>query len=417
MGRGRKGTGVEARESSLRVSFAYQGQRCRETLELAPTPANIKYAVRLVDDIRRRIANGTFNYAEFFPNSPRAKKAAPLSFFALADLWLAAQGNLEAATRDQYAGAVRRWKTLLGNPPVQELAHAEIAAVIGSHAWASAKSLNNALIALRGILGLHFRGRLAIDNPMIGIENRPVIKRPPDPLTPAERDAILADMAKHYDERIWAYFAFMFFSGMRPEEGIALEWGDVDTRTALARVQRVRTFRGTERDGSKTHTVRDVDLVGLAVEALAVMKPYTFMKRDEEGNPVNIFENPVTGRPWHDERSQRDHYWKPTLRRLGIRSRRAYATRHTYATAAIMGGVKPAYVAQQLGHDVKQLFDRYARWIKEADTGSDKRALQAVMSANLPMNCPREDENSGKPLKSLGEIGRRDWTRTKKAGN
>ena len=39
-------------------------------------------------------------------------------------------------------------------------------------------------------------------------------------------------------------------------------------------------------------------------------------------------------------RGQRDTYWKPSLRRCGIRQRRAYCTRHTYATVALMGGVR-----------------------------------------------------------------------------
>jgi integrase len=58
------------------------------------------------------------------------------------------------------------------------------------------------------------------------------------------------------------------------------------------------------------------------------------MKRDEDGREVDVFQNPVTGCAWHDSRSQSDHYWKPTLKALGIRRRRAYCTRHTYTPTA-----------------------------------------------------------------------------------
>ena len=126
-------------------------------------------------------------------------------------------------------------------------------------------------------------------------------------------------MAAHYDRRIAAYFAFAFYSGMRPEEIIALQWGDIDWESGTVRVQRVRTFRGGESDRTKTYAERDVDLVPRAISALEAMKPYTFMKRDERGRQSDIFENPVTGSHWHDERSQRDHYWHPTLKRLGTR--------------------------------------------------------------------------------------------------
>ena len=84
---------------------------------------------------------------------------------------------------------------------------------------------------------------------------------------------------------------------------------------------------------------------------------------------MDLFENPVTGRAWHDERSQRDH-WTPTLKRLGIRRRRAYCTRHTYCTAALMAGLNPAYIAGRAGHSVKMLLEVYARWIPGADAGT-----------------------------------------------
>jgi integrase len=134
----------------------------------------------------------------------------------------------------------------------------------------SAKSHNNYLIALRGVFALEYRGRRALDSPMIGIENMPVVKKLPDPLTAAERDSILHDMTRHYDARVVAYFVFVFFTGMRPEETIALRWSDIDFNSGTAPVQRVRTFRGTERDGAKTHTERDVDIVPGVIEALAV---------------------------------------------------------------------------------------------------------------------------------------------------
>ena len=57
-------------------------------------------------------------------------------------------------------------------------------------------------------------------------------------------------------------------------------------------MQWVRTFRGGEYDRTKTYLQRDVDSVPRAIDALRVMKPYTFMKRDES----DIFENPATSR-------------------------------------------------------------------------------------------------------------------------
>jgi integrase len=182
------------------------------------------------------------------------------------------------------------------------------------------------------------------------------------PLNADEAEAVLMDIKDHYPEPVWNYFAFAFQTGMRPEEIIALRWEDIDWRRKTARVERARTYRGTVKD-VKNHEERDVDLSPRALAALERQKAYTLLKKGE------VFHNPVTGKPWHDERSQREHYWNPALLRRGIRRRRAYATRHTSATRLVMAGLKPAYIARQMGHTLQVLYTTYARWIDEADKG------------------------------------------------
>ena len=167
-------------------------------------------------------------------------------------------------------------------------------------------------------------------------------------------------------------------TGMRPEEVIALRWSDIDWRLRTARVVRARSA-GKFKD-LKTYNARDVDLVDRATEALVAMKPWTYMATQKDCENAQIFQNPVTNRPFHDERSQRDHYWTPSLRRLGIRRRRAYQTRHTYATTALGAGVNPAYIARQMGHkNAKMLFTVYAKWIDEADRGRERSKMEAVL--------------------------------------
>lgn len=126
-------------------------------------------------------------------------------------------------------------------------------------------------------------------------------------------ERILSDMIERFHLQVAHYFTFAFLTGMRSEEIIALRWDDIDWNNRTIRVARAKTFKGRFKD-LKTSEVRDVDLVDRAVNALQAQKRFTYMKAAE------IFENPVTGRPWHDERSQRDHYWKPSLKKLGIRA-------------------------------------------------------------------------------------------------
>lgn len=399
---GRRGSGVEVRDTSIRIKFILNNEVIKERVtlngkSLEPTPANIKYSTRLAAEVKRRIDQGTFEYADFFPDSSRAKieEAKRPTFSEIADLWIKSKGRLASATCDQYATAVRFWKKLFGAKYLDEIDHKYLAAEIGGYPWPSAKTHNNYLIALRGILALEYRGALAINNPLSGIENMPILKKLPDPLTTDERDRILADLASHYDPRVHAYFLWMFYTGMRPEEAIALRWSDIDWSNQVVRVQRVRTFKGSERDGSKTNKERDVDLLPMALEALRLMKPFTFMQRTEgrgEDSTADIFVNPVTGRAWHDERSQRDNYWRPSLKRLGIRWRKAYNTRHTFATTALMLGAPPSYLAAQLGHSVQMLHEKYVRWIPGNDSGNARAQLTAAMNRS---QIGPKDSNSG----------------------
>jgi integrase len=396
---GRRGSSVERRDSSIRVIFYLDGERIAERLtlngkSLAPTPANMQYATRLAKEIKEKIDHGVFSFKDYFPDSPRCKDTNEEAnlFGNLADLWLQSVGTLADATKDQYGTAVRFWKRMIGeDKPIDKIEHKHLAAKIGGYPWPSAKTHNNYLIALRGIFALEYRGAMAMNSPVNGIENMPTVKKIPDPLSMDERDAILADMKARYDERIYAYFMFMFYTGMRPEEAIALRWSDVDWKAKVIRIQRVRTFKGTEREGSKTNTIRDVDLVDMAIRALNIMKPHTYMQQAERDSDsaADIFQNPVTRRPWHDERSQRDHYWKPSLKRVGIRQRRPYNTRHTYATTALMKGVPPGYLALQLGHSLRMLMDIYQKWMPENDKGGARALLDSAMkSADCSQTVP-----------------------------
>jgi integrase len=54
------------------------------------------------------------------------------------------------------------------------------------------------------------------------------------------------------------------------------------------------------------------------------------------------------------------------MKRLGIRPRRQYDTRHTYATVCLSAGMAPAFIAQQLGNGIQTLLKHYAKWINSS---------------------------------------------------
>lgn len=79
------------------------------------------------------------------------------------------------------------------------------------------------------------------------------------------------------------------------------------------------------------------------------------------------------------------------MKRAGVRWRPAYATRHTFATAALMAGVPPAYIASQLGHSVKILLERYARWIVGGDDGGARASLARAFGDEESPESPQKN--------------------------
>lgn len=81
------------------------------------------------------------------------------------------------------------------------------------------------------------------------------------------------------------------------------------------------------------------------------------------------------GGMWISEPSVTINHFKLALKALGIRERRQYDTRHTYATMCLMAGMNPAFIANQLGHSVEMLLSTYAKWISSS---SDWRELEKL---------------------------------------
>jgi len=63
---------VKTRGKSIQIDFVYHGVRCRETLKLEPTKANLLFAEGMHSTILHEVAIGTFHYNKHFPNSKRS---------------------------------------------------------------------------------------------------------------------------------------------------------------------------------------------------------------------------------------------------------------------------------------------------------------------------------------------------------
>ena len=388
MGRGRKGSGVQPLKTCIRVRFHHNGKRCIETLDLKPTPANLKFAEQLIERVRREIAVGAFDYEATFPK-PEAgaeppqpderslQTAVELSergFTTFSEAWLRTLA-LEKATMVSYRSALHAiWQPAFGERDIGSIKPSEIKQVIAERAnTLTGKTINNNLIPLRQLYLFALDDELLHKSPLANIRNRKHQSPLPDPFDADEMIEILAYMEQNFHEQVWNWYDFAFATGLRPSEQAVIYWSDIDWRRETLRVQ--RALVKAEIKDTKTSSIRDVDLNDRALAVLKRQKVFSLMR----GPNTPIFLNPLTNRSWPDEKQQRERYFLPALSALGIRRRSAYQTRHTFATIALMGGVNPAYIARQLGHTTTaMLFKHYAKWIDGADKGREAAKLGAL---------------------------------------
>lgn len=380
---GRTGDGVERRENSIRIHFTYEGEPQKETLRtdgkpMPPTPANLKYATRLAAEIRDKIRHGTFVYGDYFPASPNATTGQGVTVADRLDVWIGGMAHKESSTLKGYKVAVKWWKAKIGDKRVRALLHSDILTALASEPEWTGKTRNNKASVLRLALQLAVRDKVITANPIDGLEAAAHQRPEPDPFTLEEADAIIAGLAQHYDEQVARYFGVKFFTGLRTSESLAQRWDWIDWRRKTMGVAEAVVL-GEHKDRTKTHSIRHVQLNSRALGFLKDQKEKTFLQPHGL-----IFVDPRTGERFTDDEPPRELWWRPCLKRLGIRYRSPYETRHSYATMMLMQGVTPAFAARQMGHSVEMFLRTYARWIDGGQNAVEMAKLEALFSPELP---------------------------------
>lgn len=376
---------IELREGSIRVRFTYRGRSRKETLyindePMSPTPANAKYAARLAVEIKRKITEGSFVYADYFPRSPHKDEAEPgvPMLHAVMDKWLRLH-DIKASTKGQYRTRLDNfWKVKLADKPIAEVSYSEIMEALNGGTWKSGKSRNNELSLIKGVFEFARKDKLIKDNPCEEVARAGYQRPGPDPFDQEEAYQIIDHLRAHRHDQVANFVQLMFFTGLRTSEGIALKWGDVDFQKREILIDGANVY-DEEADSTKTYEARIVKLTNLAMDALERQKAHTLLAG------AHVFHDPKTGRPWAyakitDVRS----FWEITLKRMGIRYRRPYNMRHTYATIGLMSGAKPGFLAKQLGHSLRMFFTVYAKWISSDDDDREMEKLEQAMARNSP---------------------------------
>ncbi|QPG62127.1 tyrosine-type recombinase/integrase [Pseudomonas sp. BIGb0427] len=385
--------GVEVFRNSLRIRFTWDGIRRCETLPYPPTQKGIKAASQLRDQVVSFNKLGLLDqdkYAELFPGSQTVAGSKP-TFGEYAQLWLDSR-EITPGTYNNYKSALNNyWMLHFAMVRVDLITTTQVRKVVSSITWRSPGVKRNALVKLSTILRSAVIDGLISRNPAEALQLPKRTKKEINPFTLEEANQITARLYEHphWPSQIYAaFFEFVFFSGVRLSEGLALRWDAVDLEKKVAHVKRTVAL-GEVVERTKTGKDRFVLLNERALHALEFAREYAERRRKGKGR---VTESPFIFPPsknaeYVQQTSDLHHQWRPVLKELGIRYRPPYNCRHTYATICLMSGLNPAFISQQLGHSVQMLLSTYARWINSSSDWSELEKLQIgikSVSAAMP---------------------------------
>ncbi|MDO6706746.1 site-specific integrase [Photobacterium sp. 1_MG-2023] len=396
--------GVEIHGKSLRISFSHNHQRCRETLNLRPTKQNIKFAAGKLAAIKHEIAIGSFNYADHFPNSPRAKgNRCNLRLSDLAAEYLSLkEADIRGTTLYRYKSTMKSCLNLYGESRTSStLTKASVMAwrskiIMGK----TARTANAYLSVIGNFLNFLFDYEYISEKLS---EQLKAVKQPeldPDPFSHEE----IARAIEHCRFKQHAnIITLMVYSGLRVGELCGIAWEDIDLEAGTMKVSRAVTFqRGLKTP--KTDKSRTIFLLPPALEALKSQMQFSYMMPAEHydvelSDKTHITEtlrfvflSSVT-LPGSENtflsRTSVTKVWKSISQRAGIRYRRVYQLRHTYASWMLTSGVNPAFIASQMGHANFQMLARvYGKWMPDHSRSESEKAWQALKQ-NAPI-LPQE---------------------------
>ena len=385
----------------LLFDFRYQGVRCREQTLLDDTKENRKKLNAILERIQAEITLNTFEYARYFPNSPRATQFqanttvmrstgdTPL-FQEFSSTWIQ---EMEAEWRPTHKAGVQLSldKYILpffGDKELGQISKAEIlnfrssltkvTKKNGGHL--SATRINHIMTPLRMILH-EAANRFEFTSPYHGIKSLKVPKTDVQPFSIDEVTAIINTVKPDFKN----YYTVRFLTGLRTSEIDGLQWKYIDFKRSQILVRQA-LVQGelvyTKNDGS----FRSVDMSQVVLHALKAQQEatgeYDFVFCNRDGGPLN--QNNVCKRVWY-----------PLLRYLGFEKRRPYQTRHTAATLWLAAGENPEWIARQMGHSTTEmLFRVYSRFVPNL-TRQDGSAFDRLIQSHMAIQTNLHKSNQG----------------------
>jgi integrase len=426
-----------------RIQFTiwYRGKRYRPTVLRASTEANLRRARRQMTEIQQRIQDGTFCFAEEFPDyrgidalpvedsQKAAEQPVKRTCSQVFDAFLrhcqvrVAGKDLAFSSYNSYRKILARsWRPKLDNRDFESVVYSELVEIASSQGWKTKKTYNNGISTLRRAFEFGYKDLPGKASPAKGLESFRLTKkdRPKiDPFSIQEAEKLIRGIHHEWGEAIGNFDEFRFFTGLRQSEEMGLRKAQCDLVKDTIEISETVVL-GQHKDRTKTNEDRTVEL---CPRALAVLKRQ-FALREQYVRAGKIKHDFVffrdDGQPM---RTLKYAYmrWRYTIEKLKVRYREPYNARHSCVSWNLMMGKNLMWVARQHGHSVQVMLSMYGAWIEgstEADIEAIKRSMQAAaMGAEIygagPPAAPINPHGGATKVPLDRGWGRLSWRKTK----
>lgn len=362
----------------IQIGYTFKGKRYRYSLNVPPTANNIRAANRKLEQIRLEIQMGVFEPDNHFERFNVDDPANQL----LTDAVLEYMNRKRKLTgRSGWADSTYSERMKQFNRHIYpEFKGITLGELSGRHIqnWLkrSSFSLNYGQLLL-SLINPVVRAAVADDvlerHPFEYVKpadylGQKTAQQRKEEINPLSEDEVYRLLSVVDKPALRNYLQFMFFSGLRLQEGRVVRWEDVDIEAGTVHVCRAvgtannREFLKT----TKTGEDRLVDLTEPARQALIAQKEITLPGCPYVFPPIyNMAKSQYN---WMTRTYIRS-FWDRYLDKAGIprKHRSPKQTRHTFCSLMIATGKPLTWVAQQAGHTSLSMLEKhYAKAVKLA---------------------------------------------------
>ena len=346
----------------LQLRFQYAKKRRYLSLGLSDTPINRRFAELKAAEIEQDIFKDKFDetletYRSATDKQDDTEKESSVAKPELDELWhkytLFKKPQVSPST---YCKDFQTYRNHIAAFPTRSLDEASAIRdwLLANKTVKTAKKCLTQLNACckwsvrEGLIDVNPFGLMKISLPKGTDEDTDV-----NPFSKQERDLIIQTFeSDRYYSYYTPYVRFLFFTGCRPSEAVALQWKHITKGVIKFRQAIVMSESGLVcKEGLKTQKKRDFPINAEVKEILQKIRPNS-AKSDSF-----IFPSPQG--KFLDHHNFSNRAWKSILKKCGIPYRKSYQTRHTFITMCVEAHFNSTAIGRWTGTSAKMIDKHY----------------------------------------------------------